>query len=142
MPEEALVDERSNRGEPHGEADRAIGITGEIIGELIVQIEARDEDVEAERTEYVRAREEVRMPGSASRRQAAKSHLGKNDGCAALAHRRLAREQLHRAFQEIERQLRRGTETAALDEDRLLVEDFRRLHDLAECGEHRRVGEA
>src|SRR2546427_823242 len=31
-----------------------------------------------------------------------------------------------------ERQVRRGTEAAALDEDRLLVEDFRRLHDLAE----------
>ena len=57
-------------------------------------------------------------------------HLGEDDRLRA-AHLRLLEELLARPLEQIERELGDGPEAAALDQDRLLVEHLRRLHDLA-----------
>jgi len=46
------------------------------------------------------------------------------------------------AVQQVKRQLGGRAETAALDQDRPLVKDFRWLYDVSVRGEHRGIGQA
>ena len=77
----------------------------------------------------------------AFREQIFQRHLHQHDEIF-LFRPRLAEENLARALQHVVRRVGDRAETAALDDDRFFVEDFRRLHGLAIRREHDRVGQA
>ena len=75
------------------------------------------------------------------RPQAAQGHLGQDDGAVRRDIRLL--EKLRPApLEHVEGELRGRPEAAPLDQDRLLVEHLRGLHDLAALGEHGGRGQA
>src|SRR5262249_25997686 len=76
IPVVLVVDDLPNRGQPDREPDQSVGVAGQVIGQLVVRLEPRDEYVEAEGAQDVRAGEEVRVTDVRLRVEAAQGHLG------------------------------------------------------------------
>ena len=120
----------SNRRQPNREPDEAVGVAGQVLGQLVVGLEPRDENVETKGPEDFRPGEKILVIKALARAQAPQRHLGQHDGllsCDAW----LLQKLIERPREEVEREFGRGPEAASLDEDWFLVKDLRRLHDLA-----------
>src|SRR3984885_2111924 len=81
------------------------------------------------------------MTGALARAQAPQRHLGQHHGLLSF-NTWLLQKLIERPGEEVERELRRGPEAAALDENWFLVKDLRRLHDLTGRREHGGVGQS
>ena len=82
----------------------------------------------------------VEVPDVGAGVQAAQRHLGQ-DHRLLVAHFGFLDELLARALEQIERELGGGPEASPLHQDRLSVEHFGGLHDVARRGEHGGVGQ-
>ncbi len=75
------------------------------------------------------------------RAQTPQRHLGQHYGLLSF-NAWLLQKLIERPGQEVEREHRRGSEAASLDQDWFLVKDLRRLHDLTVRPEHCGVGQS
>src|ERR1700722_19629464 len=128
----------SNRRQPYGEPDEAVSIAGQVLGQLVVGDEPRDENVKTKRPEDFRPGEKILVTQTVVRAEAPQRHLGEHDGLLSF-NAWLLQKLIERACEEIERELSRGPEAAALDQDWFFVKDLGRLHDLTVGREHRGV---
>jgi hypothetical protein len=108
----ALLDEIAHRRHADRDADELVRVVREIIRQLIIRAETRQQDVDAERAQHLAAIEEVLVIDRFRRAQRVQRDLGQHDRRLAL-HFRLLHEPLARAIEEIERQLRRGSAACA-----------------------------
>jgi hypothetical protein len=77
-----LVSHLSYSRKSHGQSNEPIRVTGQVLGQLVVRLESRDEDVEAENTEDVGPGPEVRVADIGRGPQARQRHLGQDHGLA------------------------------------------------------------
>src|SRR5580704_11106897 len=130
-----------NRRQPNREPDEAIGVGGQVLGQLVVWPEPRDQNVETKSLEDFRPGQKILVTEALALAQAPQCHLGQHYGLLS-GNARFLQKLIERRGEEVERELRRGPEAASLDEDWFLVKDLRRLHDLAVRREHGGVGQS
>ena len=136
-----LVEDLEEVVDAHGDADHLLRVAAEVGGQPVVLRIVGDEDGEADVAEQVHARKEI--PGIERPRgqQVVHGYLHEDDDALALD-RGLLDELRRGTVQHVDVHMGDRAEAAALDQDRLLVEDLRGLQDGAVGSEHHRVGQA
>jgi predicted TIM-barrel fold metal-dependent hydrolase len=95
-----LVEDVSEGGQPDGDPNHPIGIARQVVRQLVVRLEAGDEDVDSEYVENLRASEEVFGASAAFSAEAAQGHFREHDGVRA-AHLGLLDKSFSRSFQQV-----------------------------------------
>ena len=133
-----LLENLPQRRHAHDDADHLLRVPEEIRGESVILAVVRDEHVLAQRAEDVHAVEKILRVNAVALDEVLQRHLHQHGDFLAL-HLRLLHEEAGGALEHVQRGLRDGSKTAALDHDGFFVEHVRGLHDLAAGQEHRRL---